>query len=121
MTTRIVPLYRMALVTGLLTSACAPFDAASISQPAELTGRWARLRADQTWGDTVVLQANGIVIDAPHTVADSLRWSVVQSRVAGVALCLGPPRTPHCEPYRLEGDTLVVGRLPTPTFFRRAH
>jgi len=120
MTTRIARFSRIALASGMLAVACRPFDA-TVSQPSELTGRWARLSPNQTWSDTVVLAPNGAVFGAsPASDTDDLRWSVVRSRVAGRALCLGPARAPHCQPYRLEGDTLVVGRLPTPTFFRRA-
>jgi len=121
MIARIARFYGIALVSGMLAVACRPLDA-TVSQPAELAGRWARLSSDQTWGDTLVLAPNGAVLTASRdSDADSLRWSVISSRVAGIALCLGPARTPRCEPYRLEGDTLIVGLLPTPTFYRRAH
>ena len=111
---------RIALCAAVLAAACLSLDA-TVSHPSELVGRWARLRADHTWGDTVVLQASGTMLDASASPSDSLRWSVVRSRTAGAGLCFGRARAAKCQPYRLEGDTLIVGSLPTPTYLRRAH
>lgn len=114
--------HRLTLVAVILASACHRDDF-TVTQPVELIGQWARLRPDQkTWGDTIELRANGAAVDPSRDVSpDSLRWSVVRSRVAGAGLCLGPSRKPHCQQYRLEGDTLVVGRIAAPTYYRRAH
>ena len=105
-------------------AACFPRDV-TVTQPGELAGRWARMRADQTWSDTLVLQADGGVIDPdPHPAQDTIRWAVVRSKDLGAALCIGVTRVRaknHCLPYRLEGDTLVWGYGTAPTYFRRAH
>jgi hypothetical protein len=99
---------------------CATIDA-SISQPGELTGQWARLGADTAWSDTVRLLADGTVQNQQRASArDSLHWGVLRSQF-GVALCIGSPKAPQCNPYRLEGDTLIVGRLPHVAFLRRVH
>lgn len=120
MTTRIARLSRMALLTGLLASACRRPDA-TVSQPAELSGRWARFLPDQTWGDTIEFRTDGSVVEVAHAAGpDSLRWSVVRSRAGDEALCLGVPPKPTCRPYRFEGDTLIIGRLPAQTYYRRA-
>jgi hypothetical protein len=91
-----------------------------VSQPLELTGRWARLAADNSWSDTVELFADGRVQGWSATAKlDTVRWAVVHSRF-GDALCAGPRSKPNCQPFRLESDTLVLGRAPQPSYFRRA-
>jgi len=92
---------------------------AKVSQPRELVGRWARLGADTAWSDTIELLADGRVSgSARPSVTDSTRWSVVQSRF-GLAFCAGARSQSRCQPFRLEGDTLVLGRVPTQSYLRR--
>lgn len=110
--------FTMGCVAG---AGCARLDA-TVSQPGELAGAWARLGSDTAWADTLALIADGTVRDQRSAATSSrLRWAVVRSRLAGTALCIGPARTPECKPYRLEGDTLILGRLPSVTFLRRVH
>jgi hypothetical protein len=89
---------------------------AKVSQPREFADRWVRLVSDTLWSDTVELIADGRVRrwNGP-TVPDSTRWAVVQSRV-GDALCIGPRTHPNCQPFRLEGDTLVLGPVPKQSY-----
>lgn len=117
---RLAMRHRLILVFGLFAAGCAAFDA-TVSQPAELAGRWARIRPDQSSGDTLVLEPDGKAIDGSSAVPlDGIRWSVVKTGVAGSGLCIGPRQSPHCETFRLEGDTLILGDAAAPRFFRRA-
>ena len=95
---------------------------ATVSRPTTFVGRWARLVSDTAWTDTVELFADGGARGwSGRTEPDGTRWDIVHSRVGGDGFCAGPPSRPNCQPYRLEGDTLVLGRLPKQTFLRRVH
>ena len=108
----------LAVIAGLAFG-CGSLDV-TVSRPRELAGRWARLRADSVWTDTLILGANGRVTDPLEvSSADSSHWSVVRSRF-GEGLCIGRGNHMRCQPYRLEGDTLVWGRPANPMLLRRA-
>jgi hypothetical protein len=114
---RHVALSALLLIVGQ-GQACVGLDAKA-SQPGELAGRWARLVADSVWSDTVELIADGRMRGwNRRTVPDSTRWAVVHSRL-GDAFCAGPRSQPDCQTFRLEGDTLVLGRVPKQSYFRR--
>ena len=100
---------------------CARPDVES-ARPPELTGAWVRLRADGTWGDTLQYLADGRVLGSTgHPVPATAQWSVIRSKVAGEAFCGWNAKDRDCQPYRLEGDTLVVGYIQqSPTYLRRA-
>jgi hypothetical protein len=118
MNLRRAPLIVMLLITGQ-GQACTRLDA-KVSQPGEFAGRWARLVTDTSWGDTVELFTDGRVHGWNRlTILDSTRWAVIHSRF-GDAFCAGPRSHPNCQPYRLEGDTLVLGRVPRQSYWRRA-
>lgn len=92
---------------------------AKVIQPPELVGQWARFGPDTAWRDTIDLLPNGQARgwDGQAT-PDTGRWAVVSMpRAAG--LCIGAPSKPNCQTYRLEGDTLVIGRLPHQSYLRR--
>jgi hypothetical protein len=118
MNLRRVRVIAVLVITGQ-GQACMRLDA-KVSQPAAFVGRWARLVSDTLWSDTVELVADGRVRgwNGP-AVSDSTHWTVVQSRF-GDAFCVGPRRHPNCRPFRLEGDTLVLGRVPKQAYWRRA-
>lgn len=102
-----------------IVSACLPHDYAVLHPPA-LTGRWVQLRADGSWGDTFEYLADGRVRIAAAPVIDTaLDWSVLRYRKSD-ALCRRDHATSSCQPFRLEGDTLVVGDVGRPTYYRRA-
>jgi hypothetical protein len=111
-----------ALPAVLSLTGCVPLDA-RVVHPAELTGKWVRLRADGTWGDTLEYLADGRILgSAGRPVPATARWDVVRSRVAGEGLCTSDgPKKGRCQIYRLEGDTLVLGYIKRPAYFRRAH
>lgn len=96
-------------------------DEATLVQPAELSGRWVRLQQDGTWGDTLTYLADGQMVGSTsHAVAAGARWSVLRSRRAGEAFCTMDSTVRTCQPFRIEGDTLVLWRLANPTYLRRA-
>jgi hypothetical protein len=108
------------LVGAMLSSGC-DFMSAQVVHPPELTGKWVRLRADGTWGDTLSYLADGGVRGSPgHPIPASARWVVVRSKAAGEGFCVGDDRDRSCRPFRLEGDTLVVGDISSPAYYRRA-
>lgn len=117
-TLRYASLLAVLIITGQ-SQACTPLDA-KVSQPSEFAGRWVRLVSDTLWSDTVELVADGHVRGwKVATVPDSTHWAVVESRY-GHALCVGPRGQPGCQTFRLEGDTLVLGRVPKQSYWRRA-
>ena len=97
--------------------ACLPRDL-SVEHPAELTGRWSQLRPDGSWADTVEYLADGRVRVAAAPVDTSARWSVVRDSDYR-AFCRIGFASRSCVPFRLEGDTLVVGEISSPTYYRR--
>jgi hypothetical protein len=111
---------RIALGMLLAGVGCILFDRGQISHPAELTGKWARLRADNSWGDTLEYLADGSVRgSSTNPVPDSTTWGVVRVRsIEG--FCTTKTKKISCQQFRLEGDTLVFGDIANPTFFRRA-
>lgn len=105
------------LLAAAPVTACGRYDV-HVVRPPELVGRWA---TDSLWTDTVELLADGRTLGwHGRSERDSVRWSVVQTR-AGAALCVGAPRQAVCERFRFAGDTLIVGRLPKESYYRRAH
>ena len=95
-------------------------DHVTMLRPAELTGRWVRLQQDGTWSDTISYLADGRVLGSTgHPIAESVRWTVVHSARFGEEFCETNLRA-RCHPFRLEGDTLVVGPISDATYFRRA-
>ena len=110
---------RLAVLLSITMSAgCMALDA-EILHPTALIGRWVRLRSDGSWGDTLEYLSSGHVRGSVgHSVPASARWSVVRSRL-GEGFCAIDVNERSCQPYRLEGDTLVLGGLTDPTYFRR--
>ena len=103
-----------------LIAACHLPDA-KVTHPPELVARWARLHADGSWSDTVDLRADGGASIPFMTPPDSQRWSMVTARETGSALRFARTSHSDCQQFRLEGDTLVLGTIRAPTYFRRAH
>jgi hypothetical protein len=113
----------LAAGAGALAAAlagCLGLDA-QVVHPAQFVGKWVRLRSDGTWGDTLEYLADGRVVGSVgHPVPLTDRWVVVRSKLAGEGFCAGAPTKPACQPFRLDGDTLLVlGRVADPTYFRR--
>jgi hypothetical protein len=106
------------LLLAIQEYSCIPLDA-KVSRPPEFAGRWARLVSDTSWSDTIELVPDGRVRGWKAATSDSSHWAVVQSHY-GDALCIGLRRQPNCQPYRLEGDTMVLGRTPKQSYWRRA-
>ena len=119
--TRFAPL----AFAALLAAACS--DAAGRApvtpHPAQLVGRWVRLREDSTWGDTMSFMPDGTLRGSVgYEVPPGLTWRVERDSITG-----GPPRycatqwgRGFCRPYRLTHDTLeLLDGTRGPTLFRR--
>jgi hypothetical protein len=112
---------QLALAIGI--AACGRISHRSpVTHPAELTGRWVRLRKDGTWGDTMVFRADGSVRgSAGYVVPAGLRWRVNPDTTGGRVFCAEVYGTGFCRPYRLRAGTLeLVGGPQGTTVFRRA-
>jgi hypothetical protein len=103
----------------LLVGAACITDRAEILHPAGLTGTWTRLRADNTWGDTLEYLADGSERgSSTNPIPDSTTWAVVRWKNIE-EFCTTHVKAISCEQFRLEGDTLVFGDIRKSTFFRR--
>lgn len=104
--------------------ACAnpPSTRTPMTQPAELVGRWVRLRADSTWGDTLQYLADGRVLGSVgHPVPATARWGVRAGPAGSHEFCAADEKESYCQTFRLEGRNMVLDGGPRgPSYFRRA-
>jgi len=115
----------MALLTAVaIPAACskAASTRAPMTQPAELVGRWVRLRADSTWGDTLHYLADGRILGSVgHPVPASARWGVRPGPGGSPDFCTADEKEGYCQTFRFEGHVMVLGGGPSgPSYFRRA-
>ena len=109
-----------AVVAGAAACEKASGRPETYSHPADLVGRWVRLREDSTWGDTLEYLADGRVHGSTgHAVPSSARWGVKgEGRLA--QFCAGDSTAAYCQTYQLAGDQLQLAGGPFgPTYFRR--
>jgi hypothetical protein len=97
-------------------------EASAWEHPAELVGRWVRLRADSSWGDTLEYLPNGQVRgSAGHAVPPGARWGTRAGPLKSREFCAGDEQNAYCQTYRLAGSIMILGGGPPgPTYFRRA-
>ncbi len=113
---------RLAILTAMLAAtACADSGRETSPHPANLTGRWVRLKQDHTWGDTMEFMPDGAIHgSATYPVPSNLRWEIRYDSVAGPQYCALQIDAGFCRPYHLQGDTLrMIGGPQGDTQFRR--
>jgi hypothetical protein len=108
----------------LLILACGPGSEAtqtSLTQPAELVGRWVRLRSDSTWGDTLEYLSSGQVRGSQgHAVPPTARWGVKAGPAGTREFCAADEKDAYCQTFRLEDSVMVLSGGPSgPSYFRR--
>jgi hypothetical protein len=93
----------------------------ALTQPPELLGRWVRLRADSTWGDTLEYLASGQVRGSQgHSVPPTARWGVKAGPAGTRQFCAGDEKDAYCQTFRFEDSVMVLGGGPSgPSYFRR--
>ena len=106
------------LVAGAAACADASGDSA---HPAELVGRWVRLRPDRTWGDTMEFRPDGTLLgSAGYPVPPTLHWQVKKNADGVRQYCAAQGENGFCRDYHVSGDTLeMVGGPQGNTTFRR--
>ena len=113
----------VALAIAAVVSACGGASQQTrVTHPAQLTGRWVRLREDGTWGDTMDFRPDGTLSgSAGYPVPPGLRWEVKRDPAAGLQFCARESSGGgFCRPYRLAGGRLeLIGGPSGHTIFRR--
>ena len=65
----------VALLVAAGSTACADAAQRDAPHPEYLTGRWIRLRPDNSWGDTMTFSPDGTLLGSQgYPVPPSLRW-----------------------------------------------
>ena len=110
-----------AIGAAALTSCAGGSQGESSAHPAKLTGRWVRLKEDQTWGDTMEFAPDGKLHgSAGYPVPSSLKWEVKRDSTGTEEYCAKQGPMGFCRKYRLSGDTLeLLGAARGSTLFRR--
>ena len=105
---------------AIVAVACAD-RASDDSHPAELVGRWVRLRADQSWGDTMEFRPDGKLLGSTgYPVPARLEWQVKRNADGVLEYCAAEGGNGFCRAYHLDGDTLdMIGGPQGNTIFRR--
>jgi hypothetical protein len=80
------------------------------SRPSELTGRWVLSHADGTWGDTTTWNSDGGMLGSTnHPVPIDARWVVRTADDGTRAICISGGNQSNCQPFVINGDTLIWG------------
>jgi hypothetical protein len=89
--------------------------------PADLAGRWVRLREDGTWGDTMEFRRDGSMGgSAGYPVPAGLHWEVQYDSTGAAQFCAAVSNGGFCRPYRLaKGRLELIGGPRGSTVFRR--
>ena len=113
----------IALALGIATAfaACADSARHDPSHPDYLTGRWLRLRPDNSWGDTMTFSPDGALIGSEgYPVPPSLRWEVKKDAHGTLQYCAAQGPNGFCRDFSISGDTLrMLGGPQGNTTFRR--
>ena len=110
-----------ALGITLLCAACADSAQRDPAHPDYLTGRWLRLRPDNSWGDTMTFSADGTLRGSQgYPVPPSLRWDVKLDANGKPQYCAAQGPNGFCRDFTMSGDTLrLFGGPQGNTTFRR--
>jgi|SRR6185312_11979974 len=109
---RLIPL--LVLLAAAPIACQRPPTKAVYTHPTELVGRWVRLHADGTWGDTLEYLADGAVHGSVgNPVPPSARWAVKSNAVTGPQFCAGDSSDAYCQTYHLAGDRMVLDGGPS--------
>jgi hypothetical protein len=105
----------------LVIAGCADSAQGDAAHPANLTGRWLRLREDGTWGDTMQFKPDGSLAGSTgYPIPPTLRWEVKRDAKGTAQYCAAQGNDGFCRDYRISGDTLVmIGGSHGSTTFRR--
>jgi len=111
----------IALGSALLLAACADSAQRDPAHPDYLTGRWLRLRADNTWGDTMTFSPDGALLGSQgYAVPPSLHWVVKADAKGKLQYCAAQGADGFCRDFRIAGDTLeLLGGPQGNSIFRR--
>lgn len=103
----------LAFCMGALGCAEGNEPAKPLEHPHELVGRWVRLRADSTWGDTVELLADGSVRGSTgHPISPVGKWGVRAGPLGSRMMCTADEKQNYCQTFRLDGQTMVLDNGP---------
>jgi hypothetical protein len=117
---RPIAVVSVATVLIVLITACTR-SADNSPHPANLLGRWVRLREDQSWGDTMEFKPDGSLGgSAGYKIPPTLRWEIKRDANGKAQYCATQVDMGFCRDYRLSGDTLeMLGGPRGKTVFRR--
>ena len=117
-TRRVVAISVLALIA---VAACADASQRDPAHPGELAGRWLRLRADGSWGDTMTFSPDGTLLGSQgYPVPPSLQWKVKPDANGVPQYCVAQEGNGFCRSFTISGDTLqLLGGPQGTTTFRR--
>ena len=117
---RPIAVVSVATVLIVLITACTR-SADNSPHPANLLGRWVRLREDQSWGDTMEFKSDGSLGGSTgYKIPPTLRWEIKRDANGKAQYCATQTDMGFCRDYRLSGDTLeMLGGPRGKTIFRR--
>jgi hypothetical protein len=110
-----------ALGSALLLTACTDSAQRDPAHPDDLTGRWIRLRPDNSSGATMTFSRDGTLLGSQsYPVPPNLHWEVKADPKGKPQYCAEEGSNGFCRYFRLAGDTLeLFGGPQGNTTFRR--
>jgi hypothetical protein len=111
----------ISVLAAIAVAGCADSAQGDPAHPSVLAGRWLRLRADGSWGDTMTFSPDGTLLGSQgYPVPQSLHWNVKPGPKGVPQYCADESGNGFCRDYEILGDTLRMfgGPLGTTTFRR---
>ena len=110
-----------ALLLSFIAGACTDSARTEPAHPDYLTGRWLRLRPDNSWGDTMTFSPDGTLLGSQgYPVPSSLVWEVKRDANGVLQYCAAEGPNGFCRSFTISGDTLrMFGGPQGSTTFRR--
>ena len=104
-----------------LALACSRQENTPLEHPTDLVGRWVRLKADSSWGDTLEYLSDGRVLGSEgNPVPATARWGTKPGPLGTHLFCAADGSEGACQSYRFADSVMVVGGGPSgPSYFRR--